>query len=57
VGYDSGTRYAKYKAEDMKMKHKRASEILSILMASELYFEFTLAERLALLKRVLERMN
>ena len=39
------------------MKDKRTAEVLSILMGSEIYFEFTLLERLALLKRVLERMN
>jgi hypothetical protein len=50
-------KYALFKVEDEKMKHERAPEVLSILMASELYFEFTLAERLALLKSVLERMN
>lgn len=49
--------YAIKSMEDEKMKHERTSEVLSILMASELYFEFTLKERLALLKRVLERMN
>lgn len=39
------------------MDNKRAAEALSILMMSELYFDFTLLERLQLLKRVLARMN
>jgi len=39
------------------MNNKRAAEVLSILMGSELYFDFSLEERLALVKRILAKMS
>ena len=51
-----GTEYALTRVEDRAMNTKRAQEVLSILMGSDLYFEFSLTERLALVKRIIARM-
>lgn len=44
-------------AEDEEMNNERAAEVLSILMGSDLYFDFSLQERLAIVKRILAKMT
>lgn len=39
------------------MKTEKTAEVLSILMMSNLYFEITLTERLALVKSIVARMG
>jgi len=46
----------KHKAEDDNMNSERAAEVLSILMGSDLYFDFPLEERLEIVKRILAKM-
>jgi len=38
------------------MNSERAAEVLSILMGSDLYFDFPLEERLEIVKRILAKM-
>ena len=39
------------------MDRKKTSHVLSILMESDLYFDFTLMERLSLVKNIMSRLN